>query len=341
MLIEQKLGEQVFNNLPKEYYKDIPKMPSQVRVRLHPNKFKIKRVDVVTSEDQTARASEIAIRPIVGETQLALSSLVWVNEMSEGGYPIDVQKHIAVINGGLTHLLVFPKNVGEITLNQKNGLDQQIYYYMMIWTECKNSINGNDQEFYCEMIDSSRQLDLSIQKENKQTDAKVLIKDCNDLDFIFNIAGTLGYNGEKSLNECKAFLNALAATDSAGVIDAFSKPDLVKLRMTIVNAFSEKILQYKPKNGKIGIAGDAGRDFVSSDVNEDFNSRVSKLLVFFGMLGNEQDLIALKSAMEKKALAPLNDDVLKPEKKATLPKQSETVNKLGTEAIMPLIPEEL
>jgi len=338
MLKEQKLKGSPVNNLPKDYFKDVPKMPASVRIRLHPNKFRMKRVNVVTSEDPMARVEEVGYRPVIGETQQVLSSTVWVGEGGESE-----QKSIIVLNQGLPHILVYPKNEGEVTLDAKNGLHQQIYYWMMIWGGCKNSINRGEksnEDFYCEMLNDSAELDLRIEKEDNSTDAKVLIKESKDLDFLFNLAGTLGYNGDKSMNQVKAFLNALAVTDSVNVIAAFKSPDMVNLRMTIVNAMNEGIIGYKPKVGKVGIPGDAGRDFVNSDVNEDFNSRVSKLMVYFGVPGNEEDLISLKSAIEKKALAPVKDLVDAPKtKSAALPKSSDTANKIGGGQAGPIIPE--
>ncbi len=295
MLQKTEINKTTYNDLDWASM-SIPEMPDKVKVRLHPSRFVVRHASRVKEGDETTRVTNVIPRVKCGETYLALSSTIWVDE--NGG---NVNKNIAVIENGQVHMTVFPKNVGMIELDKKKGgVDKQIWNYMMVWDQCRNAItrkNGDNGDWYCEIINEQTNMDAMVKLQDDQTEARALIKDMKDFDFLHAMAGGIGYRGERSENEVRLFMNAKADADPNGIAELFRKPDTVKLRAIVSQALREGIIDYKQATGQLGFAGSTGKPLVASEPNEDFNTRVSKLVVHFGGRYNEEDLIILKSKM--------------------------------------------
>ena len=296
MLKKTELKGTVYNDLNWNDLK-LNKLQSVVRLKLNPNRFKIRDAARVQTTDATERATKTVPRIQCGETYAALSCSLWV-DTSDG----KELKNIAVLEANNeVSMLVFERNVGVIELIPTNGMHENIYQYMQVWPGCKDSLyfDKTNMDWLCEIIDETKVAQKSVTRTDLETDARVLIKSNNNLDFIYTLAQSKGYRGEKNQNTVKLFLNSLAAQDPQGIIDAFSAPEIVKLRMQVGDALSSGIIDYKPSSGYLGFEGAAGKELVPSNPNEDFNDRVSKLLVHFGRKGNESDLILLKSKLNK------------------------------------------
>jgi len=296
MLQKTEINKTVYNDLNWKSF-NIPEMPEKVKVRLHPSRFVVRHASRVKEGDETTRVTNVIPRVKCGETYLALSSTIWVEDPEFG----TVNKNIAVIENGNVHMSVFPKNVGVIELEKKKGgIDRQIYNYLMVWDQCRNAVTRKDpdsSEWYCEIINEQTNMDTLVKLQDSQTEARSLIKDTKDFDFLHAMAASIGYRGERTENEVRLFMNAKADSDPIGIAELFRKPDTVKLRAIVTQALRENIIEYKQATGKLGFAGSTGKPLVNSEPNEDFNDRVSKLVVHFGGRYNEEDLIVLKSKM--------------------------------------------